>query len=102
MIKIIFFSLFKFFLCTCLFGCTFASAPINASSGNSTLAGLLESIRVEERLPSLAAAVIIDGNIHAAAAVGTRKFGTENWVTVKDSFLIASCSKAFTATLAAI
>jgi CubicO group peptidase (beta-lactamase class C family) len=73
-----------------------------ASSGDSNLAELLESIRVEERLPALAAGVIIDGDIYVAAAVGTRKFGSENWVTVNDSFLIASCSKAFTATLAAI
>jgi len=50
----------------------------------------------------LAAAVIIDGDIYAAAAVGTRKIGSDNWVTVVDSFLIASCSKAFTATLAAV
>jgi hypothetical protein len=39
-------------------------------------------MRVEERLPALAASVIIDGNIHAAAAVGTRKFELENWVSI--------------------
>ena len=86
----------------CLYGCATAPAPILASSGDSNLAELLESVRAEERLPALAAAVIIDGGIYAAAAVGTRKFGSENWVSVNDSFLIASCSKAFTATLAAI
>ena len=85
-----------------LYGCATAPAPILETSGNSNLAELLETIRVKERLPALAAAVIIDGEIYAAAAVGTRKFGTENWVTVNDSFLIASCSKAFTATLAAV
>ena len=92
----------QFILWTCLYGCATAPAPILASSGDSNLAELLESIRVEERLPALAAAVIIDGDIYAAAAVGTRKIGSENWVTVNDSFLIASCSKAFTATLAAV
>ena len=34
--------------------------------------------------------------------MGTRKTNTNNWVTVDDKFLIASCSKAFTATLSAI
>lgn len=100
--RIIFFLFLQFIFWTCLYGCATAPASILASSGDSNLAELLESIRVEERLPALAAAVIIDGDIYAAAAVGTRKFGSENWVTVNDSFLIASCSKAFTATLAAV
>jgi CubicO group peptidase (beta-lactamase class C family) len=83
-------------------GCATAPAPILPRSGDSDLAGLLESIRLKERLPALAAAIIIDGKIYAAAAVGTRKSNTDNWVTVDDKFLIASCSKAFTATLAAV
>ena len=89
--------------CWILFlGCATAPAPILPRSGDSDLAGLLESIRVKERLPALASAIIIDGKIYAAAAVGTRKSNTDNWVTVDDKFLIASCSKAFTATLAAV
>jgi len=100
--RIIFFCFLQLLLWTCLYGCATAPAPILASSGDSNLAELLESIRVDERLPALAAAVIIDGDIYAAAAVGTRRFGSENWVAVNDSFLIASCSKAFTATLAAV
>jgi CubicO group peptidase (beta-lactamase class C family) len=83
-------------------GCATAPAPISPRSGDSDLAELLESIRVKERLPALAAAIIIDGKIYATAAVGTRKSNTDNWVTVDDKFLIASCSKAFTATLAAV
>ena len=100
--RIVFFFFLQFIFCTGLYGCATTPAPILASSGDPNLAELLESIRVEERLPALAAAVIIDGELYAAAAVGSRKFGSENWVTVNDSFLIASCSKAFTATLAAI
>jgi CubicO group peptidase (beta-lactamase class C family) len=100
--KVIFYFFLQFLLWACLYGCATAPAPILASSGDSNLAELLESVRAEERLPALAAAVIIDGDIYAAAAVGTRKFGSENWVSVNDSFLIASCSKAFTATLAAV
>jgi len=94
--------IFSFIFWTSLYGCAMAPAPILEASGDANLAELLESIRVKERLPALAAAVIIDNKIHAAAAVGTRKFGSENWVAVDDSFLIASCSKAFTAALAAI
>jgi CubicO group peptidase (beta-lactamase class C family) len=83
-------------------GCATAPAPILIRSGDSNLAEVLESIRVKERLPALAAAIIIDGKIYATAAVGTRKASTKNWVTVDDKFLIASCSKAFTATLSAV
>lgn len=102
MMRIVSFLFLQFIFWTCLYGCAATPAPIFESSGDSNLAELLESIRIEQRLPALAAAVIIDGDIYASAAVGTRKFGSENWVTVGDSFLIASCSKAFTATLAAV
>jgi CubicO group peptidase (beta-lactamase class C family) len=100
--RIIFFFFLQLIIWAGLYGCATAPAPILASSGDSNLAELLESVRAEERLPALAAAVIIDGDLYAAAAVGTRKFGSENWVSTNDSFLIASCSKAFTATLAAV
>ncbi|UCH21662.1 MAG: beta-lactamase family protein [Deltaproteobacteria bacterium] len=92
------------FLCTGLFllGCATAPAQITERSGDRELAELLESVRVEERLPALTAAVILDGKIYATAAVGTRKIGTENWVSVDDKFIIGSCGKAFTATLAAV
>ena len=77
-------------------------APVIQESGDSDLAELLNSIRLEERLPGLAAAIIVDGKLHSAAAVGVREAGTNNWLTVKDKFLIGSCAKAFTATTAAI
>jgi CubicO group peptidase (beta-lactamase class C family) len=63
---------------------------------------LLESIRVKGDLPAVFGAVIMNGDIYATAAIGTRKIGTENWVTVDDKFLIGSCGKAFSATLAGI
>ncbi len=85
-----------------LLGCAATPAPILARSGDADLAELLESIRVEENLPAIAAAVVTDGTIHSTAAVGTRKIKTDNWVSVGDPFLIASCAKAFTATLSAI
>ena len=92
----------------CLFACTTSPpydatpAPVTQESGDTDLAQVIESIRVEGGLPALAAAIIIDGKIYATAAVGTRKIGTENWVTVDDKFIIGSCGKTFTATLAAL
>jgi len=77
-------------------------APVRLESGDADLAQLLNSIRLEERLHGLAAAIIIDGKLYSAAAVGVRETGTVNWLTVNDKFLIGSCSKAFTATTAAI
>ncbi len=92
----------------CLMGCRTSQspevkpAPITKLSGDSELARLIESIRVKEGLIALASGIIYNGRIHSIAAVGTRKCGTDNWVTVKDKFLIGSCTKAFTATLAAM
>jgi CubicO group peptidase (beta-lactamase class C family) len=77
-------------------------APVEEESGDTDLAELLNSIRLEERLPGLAAAIIVDGRLHSAAAVGVRESGTNNFLTVNDKFLIGSCAKAFTATTAAI
>jgi CubicO group peptidase (beta-lactamase class C family) len=53
----------------------------------------------EYNLPALAAAVFKDGVIVAAGAVGTRRFGQENPVTIVDRFHLGSDSKAFTAVL---
>jgi CubicO group peptidase (beta-lactamase class C family) len=82
--------------------CATAPVPIIEKSGDSNFAQLLETIRQEENSPAMAASVIVDGDIYAKTAAGTRKYGTDNWVTIDDKFLIGSCGKAFTATLAAI
>ncbi len=78
-----------------LVGCATAPAPILTRSGDADLADLLESIRVKERLPALASAIIIDGNIYATAAVGTRKTNTNNWVTVDDKFFNSFMFESF-------
>ena len=77
-------------------------APVTQESGDADLAKLLNSIRFEERLPGLAAVIIFDGKLHSVAAVGVRETGTDNWLTVNDKFLIGSCTKSFTASLAAV
>ena len=100
--------LFGFFLVGLLISCEkpppyeAISAPVIKASGETELAEVLNSIRLEERLPGLAAGIIVDGKLFSAAAVGVREIGTKNWLTVNDKFLIGSCAKAFTATTAAI
>jgi len=61
---------------------------------------ILESIRVKHRLPALAAAVVWKGEIVATGAVGIRKAGEAEQVTVKDKLHIGSCTKSMTAVLA--
>jgi CubicO group peptidase (beta-lactamase class C family) len=76
---------------------------INARSSHvSTLNPLLEPIRKKYNLPAIAAAVILDGRIVAWDATGFRKAGSNVRVTREDKFHICSCTKAMTATLAAI
>jgi CubicO group peptidase (beta-lactamase class C family) len=53
-------------------------------------------------LPALAAAVVRDGKVVAAGAVGTRRLGTARPVTIDDRFHIGSDTKAMTALLAAM
>jgi len=64
------------------------------------LPSYLETIRQKYELPSLAAAVARDGDVIAAAAVGTRVRGMSIPVTVDDRYHIGSDTKAMTATLA--
>jgi CubicO group peptidase (beta-lactamase class C family) len=52
-------------------------------------------------LPAVAAAVVRNGTVVAAGAVGTRRAGTDSPVTVNDRFHIGSDTKAMTALLAA-
>src|ERR1700761_3941521 len=64
---------------------------------DSMLAPYLNEVGV----PDIAAAVFQNGTIIASGAVGTRRAGTQNPVTINDPFHIGSDSKAITATLAA-
>lgn len=60
----------------------------------------LEDVRVAHGLPALAAAVVKDGSVVAASAVGVRVAGGTIPVTLADRFHIGSNTKAMTATLA--
>jgi CubicO group peptidase (beta-lactamase class C family) len=65
------------------------------------LDAVLEPVRQQHQLPALAAAVVVEGRIVAAGAVGTRRAGVAAPVTVDDRFHLGSDTKAMTALLAA-
>jgi len=63
---------------------------------------LLTPFRRDNSLPAVAAAVVKQGMVIASGAVGIRKVGATVAVTRSDKFHIGSCTKAMTATLAAM
>ena len=73
-----------------------------ANSSPARLASLLEPIRATNNLPALAAVVVQGGHTVAIGAVGVRKYGSPEPVTVRDKFHIGSCTKSMTAVLAAM
>lgn len=62
---------------------------------------LLRPIREDAGVPSLAAAVVVEGKIRGAGAVGVRRLPDGRPVTVLDRYHVGSCTKSMTATLAA-
>lgn len=86
-------------------GCA-ASAVVNgaASSAPAELPSyeqLLEQVRAEFGVPAVAAAVVKDSEIVAAAAVGIRRVDQRVAVQLEDKFHIGSVSKPITATVVA-
>jgi CubicO group peptidase (beta-lactamase class C family) len=63
------------------------------------LAPDLVPIREKYDFPALAAAVIVDGELHALGVVGMRKYGSEVKAEPNDAFHLGSCTKAMTGTL---
>jgi CubicO group peptidase (beta-lactamase class C family) len=63
---------------------------------------MLETIRLKHKFPALAAAVVVNGKIVSTNAVGFRKHGGAEAVTVNDKFHIGSVTKSMTATVAAM
>src|SRR4051812_24042844 len=82
-------------------GCILLFA-IRSIAAPDSIDALLEPIRAKSNLPALAAAVVRSNVIIAAGAVGVRKFGAPEKVTLEDKFHIGSCTKSMTATLAAM
>ncbi len=76
--------------------------PAPAFAQTRSLDAELEPVRAKHGLPALAAAVVKDGMIVAAGAVGVRVHGTDIKVRLDDRFHLGSDTKAMTATLAAM
>lgn len=75
-----------------------APAPARPASLNAQLQPYLKKYN----LPALAAAVVKDGKIVAAGAVGSRRAGQDIPVTINDRFHLGSDTKAMSALLAAM
>lgn len=60
-----------------------------------------EHLKENPDLPSMSVVVVADGKVVGMGAAGVRKKGDDTPVTIHDKYHIGSCSKAFTATLAA-
>lgn len=78
-----------------------SAAVSQPASSARDVAEVLEPIRAEFNLPSLAAVVIKEGRIVAQGAVGVRKAGGTEPITIDDLFHLGSDTKAMTATLIA-
>ena len=63
------------------------------------LAPDLAPVREKYDFPALAAAVIVDGKLHARGVVGVRKHGREVKAEPNDPFHLGSCTKAMTGSL---
>lgn len=74
----------------------------DAPATGAPLAELLEQIRVKHHAPALAAAAVRGVAIAESAAVGFRREGGAEKVTLEDKWHIGSCTKSMTATLAAM
>jgi CubicO group peptidase (beta-lactamase class C family) len=86
--------------CPILLLCAVALPALAAPPDDLT--PLLEkSLAANPKLPSLCAVVIVDGAIKGGGASGVRKRGDETPVTLADKYHLGSCTKSFTATLAA-
>jgi CubicO group peptidase (beta-lactamase class C family) len=63
------------------------------------LAPSLAPVREKYNFPAVAAAVIVDGKLHAAGVVGVRKHDSDVKAEPNDPFHLGSCTKAMTGSL---
>ena len=73
-----------------------------AAADQEWLSAKLEQLRVQHRLPGIAAAAVREEEIVISATAGLRKVGSPERVTLADKWHIGSCTKSMTATVAAI
>ena len=63
---------------------------------------VVDSLRYALDLPALAAAIVTDTGIVESGAVGCRRYGGPENVTINDQFHLGSCGKSFTSVLMGI
>ena len=80
----------------------FAGVVHSEPNKPTSLDSLLEPIREKNKLPAIAAAVVREGQTVAIGAVGLRKEGSPERVTLEDKWHIGSCTKSMTAAVAAM
>jgi CubicO group peptidase (beta-lactamase class C family) len=73
-----------------------------AVKAQTSLDSMLKPYQAQYDLPAIAAAVVQDGKVISAGAVGTRRAGADIPVTINDRFHLGSDTKAMTALLAAM
>jgi CubicO group peptidase (beta-lactamase class C family) len=73
-----------------------------AAKAQTSLDSMLKPYPDRYGLPAIAAAVVKDGKVISAGAVGTRRAGADIPVTINDRFHLGSDTKAMTALLAAM
>src|SRR5687767_9653788 len=93
-------------------GCALGCPPIGSwptagsdehrSERSTELEKVLERARREHKLPGLAAAVVHGTREIVSGVTGRRRWRGRSRMQLEDRFHIASCTKAWTATLAAI
>ena len=77
------------------------AAPALGEEAPRSLNDILEPIRKAHALPALGGAIVTTDGLWAIGAVGTRRAGGDDAVTVDDLWHLGSCTKAMTATLVA-
>ena len=85
-----------------LFAAAMVPPAVAAAAAPTDTRALIESLRREYELPALAVVVVNEGEVVERIATGVRKHGSRALVTTNDLFHIGSCTKAMTATLAAL
>lgn len=88
-------------LATGLFDPHYEGAAKMEGSSSAVLADMISSLRVQHDLVSLAAMVVVDGQIKEAAADGERQTGSGISVELSDSWHIGGIAKSITATMIA-
>jgi CubicO group peptidase (beta-lactamase class C family) len=76
--------------------------PAAPFASDDALGESLETTRKKYDVPALAAAVVDGARVRAIAAVGVRKLGDATPAALDDRWHLGSCTKAMTATLAAV